>query len=346
MQLYKVLLFSIALSFSGCGDKAPQSDRSTSPKSEAYQPAFTALLNSSPNFENQGTWSEGYLKAIGHGSGVVVGPGSNNPNVFAQLFSAKPGEQFKVIAKASSAEKPTGMGRIQINWSDAEGKFLSVSSQAFEVGTEEKTYELIVTAPSGVVDGVIYVVADGSDSVVRYTEMRLMGNDTLYKATAISTNPTVSKRIQEIHNGGYEINAYPKLENMTPLDGSGKVLSLYEMQYYFYHAVKAMKKRANLRGSDFIFFVMPDSNINKLMPAIKQLRSEGIKVIAYEPTQQYPTGVDDQWFWQKTDSHWSEASVRMIADEILRVMSSDSVLDQSFSLDYLTKYPNDNAIKK
>jgi hypothetical protein len=168
-------VFLSALSLSGCGDKVPQSESSSPPKTEASQPVFTAVINSSPNFETQGSWSGGYLKAIGHGPGVVVGPGAGNPNVFAQRFSAKPGEQFKVIAKASSAGKSTGMGRIQINWSNAGGKFLSVSSQAFEVGAEEKTYELIVTAPSDVIDGVIYVVADGPDSVVRYTEMRLMG---------------------------------------------------------------------------------------------------------------------------------------------------------------------------
>jgi hypothetical protein len=106
---------------------------------------------------------------------VVVGPGAENPNVFAQSFAAKPLETFKLVARASSVDKPNAKGRFQINWVDADGAFISVSSEAFDVTPDEKTFEYVATAPANAVKGIVYVVADGQDNVVRYTEMRLLG---------------------------------------------------------------------------------------------------------------------------------------------------------------------------
>jgi hypothetical protein len=147
------------------------------PQGQVKPEVLTVQINSAPLFDSQQGWSDGYTKAIGHGPGVVVGPGAENPNVFAQRFPAKPNEPFKVVARASSVDKPKAMGRIQINWTDSEGKFISVSSQAFEVTPEEKAFEYQVVAPVGAANGIIYVVADGQDNVVRYTEMRLLGKE-------------------------------------------------------------------------------------------------------------------------------------------------------------------------
>lgn len=179
----KVFIALIAASFLfACGDSSQQqaekkTQSSITSLSESKLPVLTAQINNAPLFESQGDWSNGYSQAIGHGLGVVVGPGAGNPNVFAQRFSAKPDEPFKVVARASSVGKPKAMGRIQINWAGAGGKFISVSSKVFEVTPEEKTFDLYVVTPPGAESGTIYVVADGSESVVRYTEMRLLGKE-------------------------------------------------------------------------------------------------------------------------------------------------------------------------
>jgi len=129
-------------------------------------------VNTSPLFEISQGWGPGYAQAIGHGPGVVVGPGNDNSNVFAQQFSAQSNQQFKVTSRASSVGTPKASGRFQINWTNS-GKFISSSIQIFEVTTQEKIFEFYVTAPARTTNGVLYVVAGGPEDVVRYTEMRL-----------------------------------------------------------------------------------------------------------------------------------------------------------------------------
>ena len=73
--------------------------------------------------------------------GAVVGPGSENPNVFAQTISVKGGEQLLVIARASSIDKPTAFAMIQINWLTAEGQFITAFQKSFEVTPDQKTVQ-------------------------------------------------------------------------------------------------------------------------------------------------------------------------------------------------------------
>jgi hypothetical protein len=352
--MLRVCIALIAASFLVvCGDSSQQkkaekkTQTAEAPKREINPALLTAQINSAPLFDSQQGWSAGYAKAIGHGPGVVVGPGADNPNVFAQQFPAKPNEPFKVVARASSVDKPKAMGRIQVNWTDLGGKFISVSSQAFEVTPEEKTFEYQVIASVGAVNGTLYVVADGPDSVVRYTEMRLLGKEVKaktspapeVKASAL-TSPTETPQSASPAEINVSPNPFPKPANLTPLDGSGRSLTVAESQYYFYHAAKSMQRKARERGMDFIMYVMPDYNISRLMPAIQQLRSEGIKVLAYEPQSNWTSGVDTDWYWQKADSHWTEAAVRLTADEILRMWITQAVSNRPFSRELMKDYAN------
>jgi len=304
-------------------------------RSEKSMSMFPIQINSAPLFESQQSWSSGFLKAKGHGAGVVVGPGTGNPNVFAQAFSAAPGESFKIIARASSVGNPESMARFQVNWVDPSGKFISASIKSFEVVSAEKVFEHVVVAPAGTTSGTLYVVADGPEDVVRYSEMRLMGS-----GKKINASKTLSSR--EVSPGTKDATPsfFPKPSNLTPLDGSGKTLTVAESQYYFYHAARAMQRRARERGMDLILYVMPDFNISRLLPSIKQLRLEGIKVLAYEPQGSWTSGVDTDWYWQKADSHWTEAAVRLTADEILTMWKMHKVSSRPFSKALMSDYAN------
>lgn len=172
-----IALFPVLVLF-GCGEKTPQNAQTTSQLQPAENPAvLTAQVNTSPLFESPQGWGAGFALAKVGGQGVVVGPGGGNPNVFAQQFPAKPGEPFRIVARASSIDKPTGKGRFQINWLGPDYKFISASIKAFDVTTEEKTFEFLVTAPADAIAGTLYVAPDGSEHVVRYTEMRLLGKE-------------------------------------------------------------------------------------------------------------------------------------------------------------------------
>lgn len=340
---------------------------------------LTMQINRSPLFESSQGWGPGFAKATGHGKGVVVGLGTLNSNVFAQLFPANAYEPFKIVARASSVDKQKAMGRFQINWIDSAGKFISTSIKPFEVTAKEKIFEHYVTAPAGTATGILYVAAGEPKAVVRYTEMRLLGSkkriaakaiaptlsirnfqaipvDLLYRKTsdnpkqkAEMTNTTSEAKSdgfvssQAVSNVALKeknviLGPFPRPPNLTPLDRSGKSLTLAESRYYFYHAARAMQRRAQERGMDFILFVMPDFNMTRLMPVIKQLRSEGIKVLAYEPQGVWTSGVDTAWYWQKADGHWTEAAVRLTTDEILAMWKQRKVANRPFSKDLMNDY--------
>ena len=293
---------------------------------------LTAQINRAPLFESQENWGPGYSKAKGHGPGVVVGPGVDNPNVFAQQFAARPDEAFRIIVRAASVDRPTATGRIQVNWTAPGGKFISASMKLLEVTPEAKTFEHVVQAPAGATSGTLYVVADGNDSVVRYLEMRLLGAASRVAPAPAPAQAASTTAAEPAPSG------FPKPPKLTPLDGPGRSLSVVESQYYFYQATKAMQRRARERGMDFIMYVMPDHNIPRLLPAIRQLRAEGVKVLAYEPQSSWASGVDQDWYWHQADSHWTEAAVRLTADEILGMWKNQAVVNRPFSREVMTEY--------
>lgn len=117
--------------------------------------------------------------------------------------------------------------------------------------------------------------------------------------------------------------------NLAPLDVP-VILNAADSQYYFYQAAHAMRRAAESRTQDLVILMLPDTQTNLLMPVIRQLRCEGIKIIAYENSDSYPWGVDHDWYWQRADSHWTEAAVRLTADEIHRMWSTDDVANRQY----------------
>src|SRR5574340_192776 len=348
------ILFAVFAAFllAACGGGSQHAEKKAGDDAAAQArkepPVLTVQVNLSPLFESSQGWGPGYAKAKskGEGRGVVVGPGSDDAAIFAQQFPAKANEQFKIIARASSVGKPGATGRLQINWLDSEYKFISASIQPFEAMPEEKTFEAYMTAPDGAAAGTLYVTPGGKEDVVRYTEMRLLGkagragNSPVPETSAAAPASPQATRQASSTGTVPASNPFPKPPNLPPLDGSGHPLSVAESQYYFYHAAKAMQRKARERGMDFIMYVMPDYNISRLMPAIRQLRAEGIKVLAYEPQGNWKSGVDENWYWQKADSHWTEAAVRLTADEIVNMWETQAVANRPFSTELQAAYSN------
>lgn len=129
----------------------------------------------SPCFDTQGGWSGGYLLAkTDGGPGVVVGPGTDAANTFAQPFPVGSNPLYKVTAEATSADGAPTRAAVQINWSDVAGQFLGMSHASFPVGKDGGTFEMNVVAPSGSATGHLYVVpGNGATHAVRYTRMKL-----------------------------------------------------------------------------------------------------------------------------------------------------------------------------
>jgi hypothetical protein len=130
-------------------------------------------LNKSPLFDSAEGWGPGFELASADGIGVVVGPGTNNPNVIGQQFQALPRQFFRVLARASSVTAHKACGCFQINWMSSDGGFLSTSIKNYEVTSEEKIFQYRVCAPDNATGGVLYVAPGNQEDVVRYTEMSL-----------------------------------------------------------------------------------------------------------------------------------------------------------------------------
>lgn len=133
----------------------------------------TETLNTSPCFESQGGWSEGYAKARNNGGGVTVGPGTDNANIFGQMFPVETLRHFRLTTRARVLDKEAGKGEFQVNWMDRDGKFISASQQHFDVTATETRYECRVRAPDAAATGVIYVTPGSEEDVLQYFEMSL-----------------------------------------------------------------------------------------------------------------------------------------------------------------------------
>lgn len=111
---------------------------------------------------------------------MVVGPGANNPNVFAQQFHTLPRVQYKVAAQAQAVDKTNAKGAIQINWFDGHGAFISASNALLDLSPQLTRYEHIVTAPANAAGGTLYVIPGRENDVVRYTEMAVTRLDPFF----------------------------------------------------------------------------------------------------------------------------------------------------------------------
>lgn len=69
------------------------------------------------------------------------------------------------------------------------------------------------------------------------------------------------------------------------------------------------------RGSRFILFVMPTED-RQFDDFLRTVQSDGIPVVFFFPTKDYPQGQDLKTWWCKEDSHWTEESVIIAAKAI------------------------------
>lgn len=134
------------------------------------EPVSRGQVISAPNFDTQGGWSAGYTKAKDGGIGVVVGPGRDNPNVFAQPFQTTPGAQYRIDVTAFSLHEIPAMASAQVNWLRSDGTFIQSSQQFFLADFDGEKAQFGFVAPDQASTGILYVIPGASERV-RYTKM-------------------------------------------------------------------------------------------------------------------------------------------------------------------------------
>ncbi len=202
-----------------------------------------------------------------------------------------------------------------------------------------KSFEIVINSNPG---SVLELQIDQPDNWqwMLFRNLRVIDAKSFSGETAIQEKKFTTRLQQAVRFKSHPLStSIPRPKNLTPLDKTGKSLSIEESQYYFYQAVRALHKRAKERNMDFIFLLMPDEQTYRLQKAIGALRSEGIKVIFYEADQQWPSyGINPDWYWNRADSHWTEAAVRLTADEILRMWQTNLVKNRPFSASIMADY--------
>lgn len=130
-------------------------------------------VTKSPHFESAGDWA-GMLSRSAKFGDVEVGPGPESGNILSQVFSVKPGEKLKVEGIAARAENVSGKGRLQINWIDGQGKFISAGISIFNATKEPKKYSKVFVAPLNAIQGVVYVTPHDERSVLLFKSMEVL----------------------------------------------------------------------------------------------------------------------------------------------------------------------------
>jgi hypothetical protein len=98
--------------------------------------------------------------------------------------------------------------------------------------------------------------------------------------------------------------------------------------------ITEMDKEVRRRGSDFVFFMMPGTD-RSLDDALRTIMANGVKTIAYFPTNDLPHGVNIQAYYKEHDSHWREAAVRYFADDVLAKLGWKNYAPESARPEYL-----------
>lgn len=111
------------------------------------------------SFEEGWTFSPG---AIYDASSHSVLVSASSP--VTQEVPVKPGHQYRNIVVARCAAKPT-LGRLQINWHDAQWNFIKADGIQFNCARDWTEYEMTVTAPADAIMAVVYTSGHTNEPV-------------------------------------------------------------------------------------------------------------------------------------------------------------------------------------
>jgi len=83
----------------------------------------------------------------------------------AQSVSVVSGRRYQNSVTALCADQPT-QGRVQVNWLDSKGGFITTNINVFDCATVETTQSMEVTAPANASTAIVYATAHGSLPII------------------------------------------------------------------------------------------------------------------------------------------------------------------------------------
>ena len=119
---------------------------------------FKAELLVNPEFKSIDGWSLTPGAKYEVDTGVVL---ASVAFPVAQVVAVSPGRRYLNAVVARCAKEPT-LGRVQINWIDAKGQFVSTDIKTFECSPVWTEHTMEVSVPSNAVNAVVYTTGHTS----------------------------------------------------------------------------------------------------------------------------------------------------------------------------------------
>ena len=119
---------------------------------------FKAELLTNPDFTSIKGWALAPGTKYDAGTGVILVSVASSAT---QVAAVSPGRRYLNTVVARCA-KEAALGRVQINWLDANGKFVSTDIKTFECSPTWTEHAMEVTAPPKAVNAVVYVTGQSA----------------------------------------------------------------------------------------------------------------------------------------------------------------------------------------
>lgn len=113
---------------------------------------FKTELLSNPDFKSITGWALAPEAKYDADTGVIL---TNVASSATQVVAVSSGQRYLNTVIARCSKEPT-LGRIQINWLDVKGEFVTVDIKTFECTTAWSEQTMEVTAPLNVVSAIVY----------------------------------------------------------------------------------------------------------------------------------------------------------------------------------------------
>jgi hypothetical protein len=118
---------------------------------------FNKELLMNPDFRSIEGWALA-PEAKYDGAGIIL---ANVASPATQVVGVLPGQRYQNTVVARCAKEPA-VGRVQINWLDAESQFINADIKTFECSKAWAEHTMEVTAPSNSINAVVYVAGHTS----------------------------------------------------------------------------------------------------------------------------------------------------------------------------------------
>lgn len=121
---------------------------------------FQTELLKNPDFRSFDGWSfsTDFAQTTGRALVTVTAPA-------AQSVSVVPGRRYQNSVSAMCADQPA-QGRVQTNWVDSKGGFITASIHVFDCTPEEATQSIEVTAPANASSAIVYATGHSNVPII------------------------------------------------------------------------------------------------------------------------------------------------------------------------------------